>query len=32
MNKKILEINPAHPLIKELLEKVKEAKANDENA
>lgn len=31
MNKKILEVNPGHPLIKELLEKVKEVKAEDEN-
>jgi HSP90 family molecular chaperone len=27
MNKKILEVNPGHPLIKELLDKVKETKA-----
>ena len=32
MNKKILEVNAGHPLIKELLEKVKETKAQDEDA
>lgn len=31
MNKKILELNPGHPLIKELLEKVRETKAQDED-
>lgn len=31
MNKKILEVNAGHPLIKELLEKVKETKAQDED-
>jgi len=31
-NKKVLEINPSHPLIKVLLDKVNEAKSSDPEA